>query len=682
MNSDAGVADATDLATQKAQTPKPDDGLAVGGGSEQSLEAWIFVSLIGGVLVLTSTVARVFGIVEPQVAQIPAAIGAIVLGSALFVAAIREILSNKLGSATLAALAITAAIAIGKYEAAGYIAFILLFIDRLLRRTAWGARRAIEELVRLTPDKARLVTDGQEVDVRLKQISPGDIVRVRPGENLPVDGVVVSGRSSVNQASLTGEALPVEVEEGTEVFAGTTNETGMLDIRVTLVGEDTTIGKVATLIREAESSKSSKQLLIEQVASFFVPVVLLVAAIVWMFTEDIEQAITVLVVTTPAALLISGPTAMMAAFAAAARLGVMIKQTSYLEAAANIDTVVFDKTGTLTTGRFAVSRLAPAPGVEGAHLLQAAADAEAQSNHPLARSIMETATKARITPAPDLQVEEVHGRGVRATGDGTELIAGRAAWIQELNPDTRDDIAHVEQQIEGMTGVHLMRNGQYLGAVGLEDKLRFNAKGVVERVRDLGAQRLLLFTGDRLPVAKRVGAAVGVDHIEAECLPEEKHTLVGEYVGDGRRVLMVGDGINDGPSLATADVGVAMGLSGSDIATNSAGVALMNDDLSRIPFLMMLARKSRTVVGQNIAASILIALVGLAIAATGTISLSMAALYHFLGDLFVIGNSFRLIRFGEDFAQQSSDFDSAPAAQDAKRPQRTGSASLVSAGAA
>ena len=227
---------------------------------------------------------------------------------------------------------------------------------------------------------------------------------------------------------------------------------------------------------------------------------------------------------------------------------------------------------------------------------------------------------------------------------------GRANWLLELNPGIRGAVASVESKIGGMTGVHVMRGERYLGAVGLEDRLRPNAVGVIERLRELGARRLAIFTGDREVVAQRVGAAVGIDIIEAECLPEEKHERLQHMVGQGHRVLFVGDGINDGPCLATAEVGVAMGLGGSDIATNSAGVALMNDDLSRIPFLIELARRTRAVIAQNIAASIVIATIGLVLAATGSLAVWMAAFYHFVGDVFVIGNSFRLIRYGEEFA--------------------------------
>jgi len=632
-----------------AETIK-DPGAAAGGSG---IERWILIYLIGGVLVVTTTIARVLELIPSPIVQLPAALGAVLLGAPLVWSAAQELRRGRPTSASLAALAIIAALAIGRYETAGYLAFILLVADQVVRRTAWGAQRAIEQLIRLTPDTARLIADGAERVVPLGEVREGMVVRVRPGENLPVDGQIVSGRSDINQASLTGEAVPIEVQPGTSVYAGTTNLTGAIDLRVTSVGADTTIGKVTQLIHEAESRRTPKQLLIEQVAAYFVPVAITVAGLVLYFTRDVETAITVLVVVCPSALLLSSPTAMVAAFAAAARLGILIKRTDYLESAANVDTVVMDKTGTLTTGVFAVGRLATAEGAEGAALLQAAADAEHQSNHPLAKSIMTTARQARITPAETDSYEEVHGRGVRARVDDVDVHAGRADWLIDLKPQIADEVRRVSERIEGMTGVHVMRDGVYLGAVGLEDKLRPQAKGALARLRDLGARRLAIFTGDRASVARRVGASVGVDHVEAECLPEEKLARLQEMVSQGRRVLMVGDGINDGPCLATADVGVAMGLSGSDIATNSAGVALMTDDLTRIPFLIELARRTRRVIGQNIVVSIVIAVIGLALAATGSLTIWFAAFYHFIADVFVIGNSFRLIRFGEEASDVS-----------------------------
>jgi P-type E1-E2 ATPase len=338
----------------------------------------------------------------------------------------------------------------------------------------------------------------------------------------------------------------------------------------------------------------------------------------------------------------------------------MIKEVNYLESAATVDAVVMDKTGTITTGRFEVSRLAPAPGVEGADLLRAAANGEQHSNHPLAQSILRTARQAKIEPDGTNAYEEIHGRGVKARTSMGELSVGRASWIREIAPHTTAEITAVEQKIEGMTGVHVLRDGKYLGAVGLEDKVKQGTAGVVAHLRDLGVRMIAIFTGDRLSVARRVGQAVGVDAIEAECLPEEKHEQIRQLVGQGYRTMMVGDGINDGPSLAAADVGVAMGLSGSDIATNSAGIALMTDDLNRIPFLIQLARRTRVIIGQNIAASIVIVLIGLVIAATGMLEVWEAGLYHFAGEIFVLANSFRLFRFGENFTE---------AEEHAKRPQ-------------
>ncbi|MGQ0629364.1 MAG: heavy metal translocating P-type ATPase [Phycisphaerales bacterium] len=649
------------ISLPQAPTPAPSAHEHHEGGAccthhELTSERYLFFYLVGGMLLVGAFVAKhVLGGIDEKVAELPAALAALLLGFPLFKASALEIRRGRASSSSLAALAILASMATQHYETAGWLAFILLVADQFLRRTAFGAQRVIEQLVKLTPNVARIVRNGQEEEIALTSVKVGDTVRVRPGENLPVDGVVTAGRSTVDQASLTGEAVPHEVQPGEPVYAGTTNLSGQIDLRCTLVGQDTTIGKVTQLIREAERSKSPRQLLIEQVSGFFVPVILSLAFVVWFLTRNIETAITVLVVTCPSAMLLASPTATVAAFAAAARLGIMIKQASYLEAASSIDTVVMDKTGTITTGRFVVAALAPAPGVDGATLLAAAATGEQFSNHPLARSILSTARSARVTVEASSDYEEVHGRGVRMRTPSGQIHVGRATWLLELAPGIKADLDGVSQKIEGRTGVHVMRDGRYLGAVGLEDKVRSNVKTVIERLRELGVKRIAIFTGDRLSVAERVGRSVGVDHIEAECLPEEKHEQIKGLVRQGRRTLMVGDGINDGPSLAAAEIGVAMGLSGSDIATNSAGVALMNDDLSRIPFMMELSRRMRSIIAQNIVAAVVIALIGLALAATDNLNIYGALIFHFIGDVFVIANSFRLFRFGEGFAAPEVD---------------------------
>jgi heavy metal translocating P-type ATPase len=642
---------------------------------EIAIERWIRFALVGGVLLLVSTIMKVFGTTsfgDNRIADIPAVIAALCLGWPLFLAAFTELKNGKASSSTLAALAIIAAIVVGQYTTAGWLAFILVVFGQLVRRSASGAQRAIEQLVKLTPDVARKLTDGVEGEVRVSTLRVGDVVRVRPGENLPVDGKIITGRSTLNQASLTGESAPVEAQVGSDVYAGTTNLTGMIDIQVTTIGQDTTIGKVTQLIRQAEQSRTPRQMLIEQVSRFFVPVVLAVAAVTWFIMsqsadESIKNAaattaVTVLVVACPSALLLASPSAMLAAFAAAARLGILIKQPQYLEAAGNVTAVVMDKTGTMTTGKFQVTKLAPATGVDGAELLMAATNGEQHSNHPLAQSILTTAKMANIKPDGSNDYEEIHGRGVKARTSMGEVHVGRASWLREIDPSIKAEVEQVESKIEGMTGVHVMRNGRYLGAVALEDTIRPNTKNVIGRLREQGIRYIAIFTGDRLSVGKRVGQAVGVDTVEAECLPEEKHAQIQGMVKAGYRTMMVGDGINDGPSLAAADVGIAMGLSGSDIAANSAGVALMNDDLSRVPFLIELARRTRAVTAQNIVISVVLAIVGLVLAILttnkiGAVALPLAAFYHFAGDIFVLANSFRLFRFGEDFADAEKPSD-------------------------
>ncbi len=622
------------------------------------LERRLLVALSGGVLLAVSWIGHLLG-AHSLVSDIPASIGAIILVIPLLAGACGEIKKGKPSSDALASLAVVAALSAGMYLAAGFLALFLWMANLILSRTAWGAQRAIKNLIDLTPGSARIVENEIERDAPLSEVAISMIVRIRPGENLPVDGVIISGNSDINQASLTGEAVPIEASSGTEVYAGTTNLTGQIDVKVTAIAAETTIGKVESLIREAESTRTQRQELIEQLASYYFSIVVMVAAVVWFFTsrsadEAIRgaaavRAITVLVVTCPGGLLIAHPTAMVAAFAAAARLGIMIKHTQTLEASAGVDTVIMDKTGTLTTGKFAVSRLAPADGVEGAALLQAAADAEQHSNHPLAKSILDTATQANITPGSVDKYEEIHGRGVIAHTDGADIYAGRGAWLTDLNANVAQEVATVSEKIEGMSSVHIMRGTQYMGAVGLEDKLRPHAAEAVENMRRNGVRRVSIFTGDRFDVAKRVAESVGVDSIEAECLPEEKHEELKYLISRGHSTLVVGDGINDGPILATADVGVAMGLSGSDIATNSAGVALMNDDLRNIPFLISLARKTKSVIGQNIGMSLMLAIVGLALAATGNINIWITPFYYALGYVVVIANSLRLIRFGEEF---------------------------------
>ncbi|MBT7165337.1 MAG: HAD-IC family P-type ATPase, partial [Victivallales bacterium] len=344
----------------------------------------IGLAALGGILVLNSFLARKFfsGTIHAEAAQLSAAVGAIILGTPILISAIRDLLRGKVYMNELVTLALIAAFADGDYATAGAVAFFMLVTIAIERRTAIGAEASIEALIRLTPKQARCLVDGKEVEVEVLDLQVGDICRVRPGENLPADGIVINGQSSINQASITGESLPADKAEGDQVYAGTQNLTGLVDIRVTQVGTDTTLGKVKSLIVAAEHSKTPVMRMIDRYVGYYTPTVLMIAAMVFFFTRDMNRVIAVLVMSCPCALVLATPSAIIAAIASASRLGILIKDVAHIELAARIKAVVFDKTGTLTEGNLEVARLQPAEGVELAELLQVATSTEYHSNHP------------------------------------------------------------------------------------------------------------------------------------------------------------------------------------------------------------------------------------------------------------------------------------------------------------
>ncbi|MEL7240107.1 MAG: HAD-IC family P-type ATPase, partial [Planctomycetota bacterium] len=365
----------------------------------------------------------------------------------------------------LAALAVVAAVVSELYQTAGWIAFFMTLSDLVERRTALGARTTIERLLRLTPTRAtKLNPDGTETMIEASNLQPGDVVRVRPGDNLPGDGTVVSGFSTVDQANITGESLPVDKAEGDEVFGGTSNLTGALDVRITAAGRDTTLGRVQDLVAEAQASKTATQRLADAYAAYHTPVVLMIALVVLFFTKDMTRAIALLVVATPSSIILVTPTAMVAALSAAARLGVLVKNVSVLERARNLSAIVLDKTGTLTTGKLSVSRIGAAEDVQPADLLRAAVSVEQNSTHPVARAIREVAERARVTPQPVDSFEEVMGRGVVGRVGGDEVLVGRENWLADRGVNTEMD--HEKRPPDGFSLLWVARAGRLLGWVG------------------------------------------------------------------------------------------------------------------------------------------------------------------------------------------------------------------------
>ncbi|TWT44910.1 Silver exporting P-type ATPase [Phycisphaerae bacterium RAS1] len=606
--------------------------------------AGIIATFIGGMLLLNALVAR-FVFHEPLYSGGLAMLAAILLGAPLIWQAVKDLWLGKSQMNELVALGVVAAFANGDYFAAGGISFFMIISMLVETRTALGARKSIESLVRITPTRAHKVTPAGEVEIEAKELRPGDVVRVRPGDNIPGDGQVLTGASTVNQASITGESLPAEKTGGDDVFGGTINLTGVLDIQITKAGKDTTLGRVQELILQAEQTRTPIMRLADQYASWYTPTVLMLAGIVLFLSKDLNRAISMLLIACPFSIILATPTALVAALSAAARLGVLIKNVTDLELARNLTAMVFDKTGTLTTGRLTVTRLKPAANVDPAALLLTATIAEQNSRHPVARAVMDVARKARVHADHPETFEEVSGKGVRAVLGSEEILVGRGTWLVEKGLD----ISGVDTSgDEGLSLLYVARGGRVLGWIGLEDKTRPDAAKAMDDLRESGLRNLVMVTGDRWSVARKVASEMHCTEVQAEVLPAEKLDIVDQLKRDGHLVAVVGDGVNDAPALAAGHVAIAMGAAGSDVAIHSASIALMNNNLNRIPFLVKLSNNTVGVIRQNMIFSVAYIVLLLVLSAAGYVHPVFAALLQAVSSIFVVFNSARLVREGEN----------------------------------
>ena len=616
----------------------------------------------GLVFIANSFFMEWFAGADNQVAGISAFVGAMILGYPILRLAVKDIMRGMLTINELVAIAFLAAMAsgesqLGGYQTAGVVAFFMLLGELIESRTAAGARASIASLVKLTPTKARRIIGNEEEEVAASELKVGDKIRIRPGDNVAADGKIVSGQGSINQANITGESLPVDKGAGDEVFAGTINLNGVLEVEVTSAGEDTTFGRVRDLILSAEQTKLPIMRIIDQYMGYYTPLVLVIAGIVWFFTHDIERVVSVLVIACPCAFILASPTAMVAALASAARLGVLIKNVGDIEIAARINAFVFDKTGTLTTGELAVSRLAPQGDIKPAELLKVAATAEKFSNHPTAKALANLAAEAGLNLADPADFKETAGKGVQAKLDGSSVVIGRAQWLRD-NGVADDFEAKVDlKETEGYSLLFVARDGACIGWIGLQDATRTEAKEALTDLLDSGVQRVAMVSGDRQPVAARVAAEIGCGEVVAECLPQNKVDYVTDLKSRGYRVAVIGDGVNDAPALAAGDMGVAMGAAGSEVAIQSATIALMNSDLRRLPFLVRLSRQTRSVINQNFLFGVLFIIGGMIGASYGVINPIVAAMLHNAGSLIVVFNSARLVRVGEELEAFDSGAD-------------------------
>lgn len=544
----------------------------------------------------------------------------------------------------LVSIALIASICIGEYFAAGEVAFIMQLGSLLEDLTVARARAGIERLVRLTPQTARVLDGGEERIIPAEQVKVGDVVRVLPGESVPVDGVIVSGQTSVNQAVMTGESLPVDKSEGDEVSSGTVNQFGSFEMRATKVGEDSSIQRMIKLVQSADAGKAKIVGMADRWATWIVVIALAAAALTWIIAGELIRAVTVLVVFCPCSLVLATPTAIMAAIGNATRHGFLVKEGDALERLSKVRIVAFDKTGTLTYGQPEVVAVKSTNERYSEDSLYAlAAGAEKLSEHPLGKAIVRCYGKA----LPDCSnFSMAPGRGVSAVVNGAKVLAGSAKLLEENGVVIADAAgrAAAEYLAQGCTVTYVAAEGELAGYVVLADRLRDESREMISRLMALGIQPVLL-TGDNDRAANSIAGRVGIEQVRSGCLPEDKLTAIGELQQRGLNVCMIGDGVNDAPALKRSDVGIAMGGVGSDIAVDAADIALVDDEVRELPHLFGLSRRMMTTILVNLTFSMLLNFAAIALAIAGILNPVAGALVHNAGSVLVIVNSALLLRW-------------------------------------
>ncbi len=606
------------------------------------------MTIVAGVFLLLDLVPHLmeeFGGTPVQLSFLPfdpAWITIVISGIPLLYLAIWRMIHNpgisKISSALLICIAMFAAIAIGDLFAAGEVVFIMAIGALLEEATTNRAKKGLKKLISLAPTKGRRLMDGKEEMIPAEEIRQGDILRILPGETIPVDGTIINGETSVDQSIMTGESLPVDKGVGEEVFCGTINRFGSIDISATKVGKNSSLQKLIRMVQDAENKQAPMQRIADRVASWLVPVALLIAILAYVFTGNIVTAVTVLVVFCPCALVLATPTAIMAAIGQATKHGVIIKSGEALEKMGKVDTIAFDKTGTLTYGRLDVSDMISFDEtISETDLLSLAASAEAKSEHPLGKAIVAYAKAKEVPLAESTAFKMTTGKGIFAEVDNRSLLCGNEKFLTEngVSIDNKVQSALERLRTQGKASILVAEGQKCIGVIALSDVLRPEAKDMVSRLSDMHTRTVLL-TGDHQKTADYFARQVGISEVRAELLPEEKVRSIEKLQAENYKVCMIGDGVNDAPALKTADVSVAMGSMGSDIAVDAAEVALMSDDISKIPYLKRLSNATVKTIKASITLSMCINFVAIVLSLMEVLTPTTGALVHNAGSCFVV----------------------------------------------
>lgn len=572
----------------------------------------------------------------------PAWVTIIISGIPLLYLAIWRMIHNpgisKISSALLICIAMFAAIAIGDLFAAGEVVFIMAIGALLEEATTNRAKKGLKKLIRLAPTKGRRLKDGKEEMISAEEIRQGDILRILPGETIPVDGTIINGETSVDQSVMTGESLPVDKGVGEEVFCGTINRFGSIDISATKVGENSSLQKLIRMVQDAENKQAPMQRIADRVASWLVPVALLIAILSYIFTGNIVTTVTVLVVFCPCALVLATPTAIMAAIGQATKHGVIIKSGEALEKMGKVDMIAFDKTGTLTYGRLDVSdTISFDETISETDLLSLTASAEARSEHPLGKAIVAYAKTKEVPLVESTAFRMTAGKGIFAETGNRSLLCGNEKFLTENGVSIDNKVHSVLERLrtQGKASVLVAEGQKCIGVIALSDVLRPEAKDMVARLSDMHTRTVLL-TGDHQKTADYFAQQVGISEVRAELLPEEKVQNIEKLQAENHKVCMIGDGVNDAPALKTADVSVAMGSMGSDIAVDAADVALMSDDISKIPYLKRLSNATVKTIKASITLSMCINFAAIVLSLMEILTPTTGALVHNAGSCFVV----------------------------------------------
>lgn len=600
------------------------------------LAGWLMTAIGGGFLI-ASFVLHKIGYTN---AEYLAWICVIICGIPLLYLALWRIIYNKgvsrISSTLLISLAMIAAILIGDLFAAGEVAFIMEIGALLEDMTTNRAKKGLKKLISLAPEKARLIRNNTESSITVDKVSVGDVIRVLPGETIPVDGKIISGETSMDQAVMTGESLPVDKEVGDVVFSGTINLYGSIDYEATKNGKDSSLQKLIRMVEDANKNQAPTQRIADKWASYLVPVALIIALAAYFVTKDIVRAVTVMVVFCPCALVLATPTAIMAAIGQATKHGVIIKSGEALEKMGKVDIIAFDKTGTLTYGKLEVTDIIPMTKISEDKLLTLAASAETKSEHPLAKAIAKKAETNNLAVMQTKEFKMTAGKGISAILDNTTYYLGNEAFIKESGCAINAKVSQILDNLrtEGKASVIISDQKNIVGIIALSDVLRPEAPEMVKMLKSMDTEAVLL-TGDNQKAAEYFAQKVGITKIRADLLPKQKVENI-ETLKSVGKVCMIGDGVNDAPALKTADVGVAMGAMGSDVAVEAADVALMTDDISKLPYLKWLSNATVKTIKGAITLSMCINFVAVTLSVLGILTPTSGALVHNAGSCFVV----------------------------------------------